>query len=318
VIGLGLRQLQDALNRKANAVQREFLDLSERLDTLSKELLEARGADREPLRAKQQELRVRQTAVAEDVNLWRQRARGVLQQRGGGSLRAYIEELMAIDDEEIRAAATHALYLMDAPPEELEKLIDAQAETDSKKTPASRLLERSRTEYDLRGTDPAARLRAAVEFANRPGLAMDLDTIVEIEAAMDDADPLVREVALHTTLQLHRFRAMRTADLEVAHQSVLRLAQITHPAAIPVLIEMLETHRTGYIEEEGATTEADNGRSRLVALLRLVEWHTPEAQSAVRARKFDRDSNIVKAAERALQLFPGEWSTPLKKTGRLS
>jgi hypothetical protein len=63
--------------------------------------------------------------------------------------------------------------------------------------------------------------------------------------------------------------------------------------------------------------DADNGRSRLVALLRLVEWHTADAQAALRGRKFDRDPAIVRAAAKALELFPGDWSGPLKTTGPL-
>jgi hypothetical protein len=51
-----------------------------------------------------------------------------------------------------------------------------------------------------------------------------------------------------------------------------------------------------------------------VAVLRLIEWHTPDARQAVQARLFDRDEQIVRAAERALELFPGEWSGPLKGT----
>jgi hypothetical protein len=41
------------------------------------------------------------------------------------------------------------------------------------------------------------------------------------------------------------------------------------------------------------------------------------AQQSVRGRLFDRDEHIVKAARRALELFPGDWSGPLKGSGRL-
>jgi hypothetical protein len=51
----------------------------------------------------------------------------------------------------------------------------------------------------------------------------------------------------------------------------------------------------------------------MVALLRLVEWHTPDAQYAMRGRQFDRDLHIVKAAKRALELFPGDWTGRLPK-----
>lgn len=316
MIGLGLRQLQAALNQRADRVQREFLELSEKLEALGRRLLEEQGEARESLRSEQKELRQRQAQVAEEVNLWRERARRVLQTRGGDSLRTFIQEIADLGEAELTAAAQHALYVMDASPEELEAL--AAASTPQKaKTPAGRLLERARTEYDLRSTDSAARLRAASEFANRPGNAQDLEQVAEIEGALDDPDPLVRELAVHTAVQLHRFRAMRLADLEAAHAAGQRLAQFSHRAAVPVLIELLETPRTGFIQTEDGPADSDNNRTRMVALLRLVEWHTPEAQKALRGRTFDRDPSIVKAAQRALELFPGEWSGPLKTTGPL-
>ena len=141
--------------------------------------------------------------------------------------------------------------------------------------------------------------------------------MAEIEAAIDDSDPLVRELAILTTAQLHRFRALRVADLDVVHESVQYLSRMTHTSVIPILVEILESPRTGFIIEEGETIESNNDRSRMVALLRLVEWHTTEAKAAVQARHFDRDEHIVKAADRALELFPDPWSGPLKGTGAL-
>jgi len=38
----------------------------------------------------------------------------------------------------------------------------------------------------------------------------------------------------------------------------------------------------------------------------------------VHARLFDREDQIVRAAERALELFPGEWSGPLKSAAGAS
>jgi hypothetical protein len=55
----------------------------------------------------------------------------------------------------------------------------------------------------------------------------------------------------------------------------------------------------------------------MVALLRLIEWHTPEAKMAVHKLQFERDPNLVKTARRALELFPDDWSGPLKATGPL-
>lgn len=317
MIGLGLRHLQDALNRKADGIQREFVRISDRLEVISKKLLEVSGEGRERLKAEQAELRARQQVVADEVNIWRQRAREVLQQRGAGRLRAYIQELLAMNDLEFQPAAQHALYLLDAPEEELERLAEQSRAEPVAKTPAARLMERARTEYDLRGVDSAPRQRAAVEFANRPGMAQDSDAIAEIEGALDDPDPMVREVAVMTTVQLHRFRALRLADLDAAHASVQRLAQVNHPAAIPGLVEILESPRSGFSEGPDGPIEGDNNRSRMVALLRLVEWHSAEAQSAIRARKFDRDGAIVRAAAKALELFPGDWSGPLRATGPL-
>ena len=53
--------------------------------------------------------------------------------------------------------------------------------------------------------------------------------------------------------------------------------------------------------------EGDNGKSRMAALLRLVEWHTPDGQVAVQALRFDCDSHLVRAAEKALEAFAGDW-----------
>lgn len=317
MIGLGLRHLQEALNRKADNIQREFVRLSERLQQIGQKLLEAQGEEREQLRAEQETLRARQQQIADEVNLWRERARAVLSQRGGAALRAYVEELIALDDPDFKAAAQHALYLLDASEEELAALAEQAKVRPEAKSPAARLIERARTEYDLRGIDSAPRYRAAVEFANRPGMAQDLQAIAEVEQHITDPDPMVREVALLTVIQLHRFRALRLADLDSAHRSAQRLAQINHQAVVPVLIEILENPRTGFVNTAQGPVEADNGRSRMVALLRLVEWHTAEAQAALRARLFDRDPAIVKAANKALELFPGAWSGPLKATGPL-
>jgi hypothetical protein len=169
----------------------------------------------------------------------------------------------------------------------------------------------------MRSSDVSIRQREAVAFANRPGIAQDDDVLRELDSVIDDEDPIVRELAILTIIQLQRFRAMRVADLDVAHDAVQYLAGLNHTAAIPVLIEVLENPRSGYIEENGNPVERDNNRSRMVALLRLVEWHTPEAQLAIQGRKFDKDPHIIRAAERALDLFPGAWEGPLKGAGSL-
>jgi hypothetical protein len=312
VIGLGLRQVQEALNRRADACQRDFVQLSGQLDDISRQLSEVPEEERPALRARQAELREEQRVLADEINAWRERARAVLQQGGQAGLREYLNRLLELNDPAIAAAAQHALYVMDAPEEELLKLSGSTGAAQAT-TPAGRLLARARTEYDLRGSDTAPRRRAAAEFANRQGMGQDDQALAEIEAAMTDDDPVVREVATLTAIQLHKFRAVRVADLDVAHASVLKLAAIQDRSVLPTLIEIVEKSRTGYVNAEGGSQERDNGNSRLVALLRLVEWHTPDAKIAVQARMFDRDPQILKAAERALELFPGEWTGPIKK-----
>ncbi len=316
MFALGLRQLQQALDQKANQIQQEFILASEQLEEIGRKLLEAVPEDTERLREQQRAVRARQQTLADDVNTWRDRARGVRSQPGAQSLRIFLNELLSLDDPLLNPAIHRALYLLDAPEEELAKLAEREGPI-AITTPAGRLLQRSRTEFDLRGADAGARQRAAVEFANRPGLAQQDAAIAEIEAAIEDPDPLVREIALLTMIQLHRFRSMRSADLDQAHASVQKLASLNHVTAIPTLIEILERPRTGFVQSEAGPEEADNNRSRMVALLRLIEWHTPEAKMAVHKLQFDRDPNLVKTSRRALELFPDEWSGPLKTTGAL-
>ncbi len=54
----------------------------------------------------------------------------------------------------------------------------------------------------------------------------------------------------------------------------------------------------------------------MVALLRLVELHTPEAKAAVHGRQTDRNKEIATAARKALDLFPGPWKGPLKRKAK--
>ncbi|NIM93890.1 MAG: hypothetical protein GTO18_09295 [Anaerolineales bacterium] len=313
MFALGIREVQGAFDEKADEIQREFVGVSDELSNVGRKLLEIRGPDADELRVKQKELRARQQELAEEINLWRERSRAVLQQRTKERLKLYLEELQRDVDEEMRTKLERAVYLIDAPDEVLDEM-RRDISAPRKQTEASRLIERARTSYDLRGSDPVERQRAAVQFANRAGMAQDDDVIKEIEGAMADPDPLVSEVAILTAIQLHRFRALRVADLTIAHESVKKLAKINHIAAIPILIEVLENPRTGFVAEGEDAEETDNSRSRMVALLRLVEWHTSEAQNALRLLKFDQNKQLVKAAQRSLELFPGEWTGPLKKT----
>jgi hypothetical protein len=310
VLGLGLRQVQDAINKKADEVQHEFVAVSDELDAVGRKILEVRGDDRAQLRGEQEALRAKQAELAEEVNRWRERARAVTQQHGETSLRAYLEELKTLGDPVITFSAQQALEMMDAPEEALERL---QAGQEARAlTPAQRLLQRARMEYDLRSGDIGPRQRAGVEFANRPGQALDDSALAELEAGRQDADPLVAETATLACIQIYRFRAVRLAELDRAHEAVVMLAAVEHRAAVPALIDVAAHPRTGFFTTAQGTTEGDNGKSRMVALLRLVEWHTPDAQAAVQQLRFDRDAHVAKAAEKSLQLFPGDWRGPLR------
>ena len=305
-IGIGLRHVKEALERKASAVQLEFIQLSGQLEDLGNKIPDADEEEKKTIREQQQALRVEQQQIADNVNRWRVRAREVTQQSGTASLKSYLNELLELNEELVTPIVQNALTLMDTPPDERgfpdEQTILPQ------QTPVGRLLERAKSEYDLRGSDPAIRMREEIAFANRAGVAQDEDIIAEMVAAMDDPDPLARELAIFTSIQLYRFRALRLADLEQAHTAVQLLTQIQHSAIVPVLIEILEQPRAGYIQEDGESKPTDNGRSRMVVLLKLVEWHTAEAQLSLRKLKYDRDAHIVKAAQRALELFPEQWN----------
>jgi len=310
VLGLGLRQVQEALNKKADEIQHEFVAISDELEVVSRKLLEVRTEDRPPLRAELEALRAKQAELADEVNLWRERARAVTSQRGEAGLRKYMAELKQLGDPVVNFAADQAIESLDAPEEALARM---QADQDSSTlTPATRLLQRARKEYDLRGSDGAPRQRAAVEFANRRGMAQDDKALAELEGAIADGDPLVREVATLACIQIYRFRALRLAELDDAHEAVQKLAALDHRAAVTPLIDVVSQPRSGYVSGPEGLVEGDNSKSRMVAMLRLVEWHTPDAQRAIQQLRFDRDSHMVRAAERSLQLFPGEWKGPLK------
>lgn len=300
-----LNQLQQALNRRADQLQHEFSALSEELHAVGRRLIEARGVDEAPILAEQAALGEHQQALAAEINVWRDRARAVLRQPGEAALRAYLDELAAAasDSDEIGEALAAVRFSLDHPEEANQRRQDQGRPT----TPAGRLLDRARSEYDLRGSDPAPRQRAAVQFANRPGIGQDDAALAELEAAADDADPHVNEVVVLTLIQLHRFRALRLGDLDAAHASVRRLAKLRHRGVVPALIEVLETARTGYVAGEGGMVDGDNLRSRLVALAALMEWRSPHVQTVIRKRQHDRDPRMMEAANRALDVFPGEW-----------
>jgi hypothetical protein len=308
VIDPRLNQLHQALHHKADAVQREFGAVSDRLQALGRQLVSTPRVDTGPLRDEQAALRERQLALAADINVWRDRARAALRQRDEAALQAFLIELEAAGDtgvtaavQSLRAAAVWAAEH----PELAQAALDRQEQPS---TPAGRLLERARTESALRADDPAARQREAVEFAHRPGLSQNDEALAELEAALADPDPAVSDVAALALIQMHRFRALRLSELEPAHVSVRWLARVKHRAALPVLIEILETPRTGFVPGPDGMVESNNRRSRLVALASLAEWRSAAGQAAIRACLRDRDSQMAAAAERALAVFPGEWS----------
>ncbi len=308
MIGQELRQLQSVLNRKADAVQREFIVVSEKLHRLERTILETDAADRGPLVAEQESLHATQEALGGEINLWRDRARDVLRQPEGQALDAYLRQLSGADDESVRAAVGRVLVLLNAPEEELAQM--AQGQTESRPaTPVARLIQRARVGFDLRGDDPAPRRQAAFEFANRAGMAQNDEALAELEAALAnaEADPLVQEIVTLTVIQILRFRATHLGDLDAAQASVQRLTRLKHGAVLPVLAEILATPRTGFIHRKGEMVEGNNLTARLAALACLVEWHTAESLAAVQARQRDRDPQIAQMAVRALELFPGEW-----------
>jgi hypothetical protein len=171
----------------------------------------------------------------------------------------------------------------------------------------------------LRQPDPLPRNQAAAEFANRPNIAQDEAAIAEIDEATFDADKFVREVAMLTLINLHRFRALRLADLDDSYQSVVRLTRLNHPQVISSLVAIVENNRMGFTRSspEAEAVEVNNSRLRVTALKRLIEWHTPEAKRAVESRQLDRDPDVSYLARRALEAFPGEWKGPIRGTGIL-
>ncbi|NIN65928.1 MAG: hypothetical protein GTO63_14795, partial [Anaerolineae bacterium] len=140
---LGLRQLQDALHRKADQVQQEFIHLSEQLEEIGRKLLEAEDEEsRRMFRSEREKLKSQQQALADEINLWRERARQVTQQSGAGSLRSFLEDLLSLEDKDLEPVVERTIYLLDAPAEELDRLSEGPEERQAL-TPAGRLLERA-------------------------------------------------------------------------------------------------------------------------------------------------------------------------------
>jgi hypothetical protein len=304
---LELRELANVLNGKVAAIQREFTSVADQLAVLRQKWSEVEEPERPGIVKEQEILREKQLLLAEQVNVWRDRVRAIENPTGEKALMATLEEFLGCGDADVVAAAKKAKQLMEMDPEEKAALFSRAGATVSN-TPVGRLLERARSDYDLRNGGPAVRQEAAVEFSNRPRMGQDDSVIPELEAAVNDSDPIVSDVAVRTLVQILRFRAVRAAELDKVQSAVQKLVKVQNAVVVPVLIEILINPRQGYIVVDGNLQEGSNAPSRLQALIALVDWRTKEAQDAIRTRQFDKDPSIVNAAERALQAFPGEWA----------
>jgi len=312
MLGPIVTQLQRILERKASTVQKAFLEMSEELETLGQDMINLKGEEHQAAIARQKEIRGKQQGIAEEINLWREYGRKAILQGSEERMRGLIHEIQEKADDKLNEELEDLIFQLDNPEEILKRLEEANKRRHSG-TPVGRLIERAQTVYDMRSESNAARKEAAFEFSNRQGVMQDDDILTELESYMVDEDPYVRETAQLTVIQLYRLRALRLASIRDSQKAVKRLAEISNPAVIPALIEVLENPRKGYLEKEGEVLEVDNVRSRQVALLRLVEWHTPEAQRAIYMRRFDQNKDIVSFVEKALDLFPGDWDGTMPK-----
>jgi hypothetical protein len=304
---LELREVATVLERKVNSLQREFTSIGDRLGVLRRQWVEEEESERPRILKEQATLKEKQLLLAEKVNIWRDRIRAIENPSGEKAMLEALEEFLQSGDPEVIAVVQRAKQIMAMDPEEKAALFNKAAAAPAN-TPVGRLVQRAKTSYDLRNGGPSFRQEAAVEFSNRSGMAQDDAIVAELEAAVQDSDPVVSDVALRTLVQILRFRAVRAAELETGHAAVQRLAKIQNAIVIPVLIEILKNPRQGYLMVDGNLQEGSNGAARLLALIALVEFRTKEAQDAIRTRRFDKDPSIVNAAERALQAFPGDWS----------
>jgi hypothetical protein len=304
---LELRELAQVLELKVNSLQKEFTSIADQLAALRRKWSEVEEPERPGIVKEQETLKEKQLLLAEQVNIWRDRLRSIETPAGEQALKASMEELLGCGDPQVVAAVERSKQLIAMDPEE-KAVLFGKAAAASANTPVGRLMERARSSYDLRNGGPGFRQEAAVEFANRSGMSQDDSVIADLEEASQNPDSILADVAVRTLIQILRFRAVRAAELDTVHLAVQKLAKIRNPLVIPVLIEILRTPRQGYLYVNGNLQEGANGPSRMVALISLVDWRTRDAQDAIRARLNDRDKEIFNAAEKALQVFPGEWT----------
>jgi hypothetical protein len=304
---LELRELAIVLDRKAAAIQREFTSIADNLAILRRKWVEEEETERPSIVKEQEALKDKQMLLADQVNVWRDRIRAIENPSGEKAMLTALEELLGCGDVEVVEAVKRAKQIMAMDPEEKAALFNKAAAATAN-TPVGRLVQRAQTSYDLRSGGARVRQETAVEFSNRSGMSQDESIIADLEAALEDPDPVVSDVAIRTLVQILRFRAVRAAELDTGQAAVQKLVKIQNPVVIPVLIEILKNPRQGYLLVDGNLQEGSNGPARLLALIALVEFRTKEAQDVIRMRRFDKDPNIANAAERALEAFPGEWS----------
>jgi hypothetical protein len=313
-----LSQLHQALLTKIDFIQRSHKATGEEINRLSRKIVESEGDEQAEYVAEQEALRARRATLATELNDWRDRAKELMGQTSLDALRAYLQDLndWAGDDDLIRNEIKHAVFLLTATDAELAARIRVRGKT-APFTPAGRLLDRARREYDLRDSVPTLRQKLAIEFANLPSMTEDQAILAEIEDAIYDVDKYVREMALLMLIQIHRQRALRLLDLDAAQHSVQRLSHLNHPQTVPALVNVVEQARAGYTHANGAAEPADGNNQllRVTALKRLVEWHMPEARRAIEKAQADSDPQVSYIARRALEVFPDEWVRPLRGTG---
>jgi hypothetical protein len=295
------------LERKVTAIQREFTSLADQLGVLRRKWSEEEETERPRIIKEQETLKEKQLVMAELVNVWRDRLRAIENPAGEKAMLAAMDELLGCGDPEVVEAVHRAKQILAMNPEEKAALFNKAAAATAN-TPVGRLVQRAQSSYDLRSGGPKVRQETAVEFSNRSGMSQDDTVITELEAALEDPDPVVTDLALRTLVQILRFRAVRAAELDSGMTAVQKLVKIKDPIVIPVLIEILKNPRQGYILVDGNLQEGSNDSARLLALIALVEFRTKEAQDVMRMRRYDKDPNIAKAAERALEAFPGDWT----------
>jgi hypothetical protein len=304
---LELRELAIVLDRKVTAIQKEFTSIADRLAVLRRKWSEEEEPERPKIVKEQEALKEKQLVLADQVNIWRDRIRAIENPSGEKATQEALEEMLGCGDPEVVEAVQKAKQFFAMDPEEKAAFFN-KAVAATSNTPVGRLIQRAQSSYDLRNGGPGVRQEAAVEFANRSGMAQEDSIIPELETASQNSDPIIADVALRTLVQILRFRAVRAAELDTVQTAVQKLVKIPSQVVVPVLIEILKNPRQGYIMVDGNLQEGNNATSRLQALIALVDWRTKDAQDAIRLRRYDKDENIANAAERALQAFPGEWS----------